>query len=195
MVQNGHSMFFRGNFINRLIKNIFIGCLIILNWKTSFGQYDTLKFPIPMENGIISYNQSFRLAKKELPDALFRSLQKWISGLPSEYQVKISQKDENGKTISGSVLFRVGIPETGNFFWLKARVLINVDHDSTRILVRDFYEKPIEKGVTNDYSKIEYRWWDFRNAKPWSLEDEALFKGLDQKTRNLLDSFSQWINH
>jgi hypothetical protein len=188
-------MSFIGKKIKRLIKYIFIASIYLFSWKTSFGQYDTLKFPIPMQNGIISYVRSFRLAGNYSPDAGFLSLQKWISGLSSEFQVKILQRNEISKAITGTVLFRVDVPETGNYFWLKARILVDVDHDSTRILVRDFYEKPIEKGVTNDYSKIEYRWWDFRNARPWSLEDEALFQGLDQKTRKLLDSFSHWVNH
>lgn len=145
-----------------------------------------------MQNGIISYYRSFE-AKSNSLDANMRSFHKWISSLGSEYQVTFSQKDEARKAFAGNVLFRVDIPKTGNYFWLKARILINADYDSTKILVRDFYEKPIEKGVTNDYSKIEYRWWDFRNAKPWSSEDETLFKGLDEETRKLLDSFSKWM--
>jgi hypothetical protein len=46
-------------------------------------------------------------------------------------------------------------------------------------------------GVTNDYSKIEYRWWDFRKGKPWNPEDEALFKGLDQHSLLLMASLEK----
>ncbi len=49
-------------------------------------------------------------------------------------------------------------------------------------------------GVTNDYSKIEYRWRDFRKGKPWNPEDEALFKGLDQQTLLLMTSLEKNIS-
>ena len=49
-------------------------------------------------------------------------------------------------------------------------------------------------GVTNDYSKIEYRWWDFRKGKPWNKEDEALFKGINYQTLSVIDSFKKSVN-
>jgi hypothetical protein len=122
-------------------------------------------------------------------------VENWITNNGSQFQLRISKKDETKKTIVGTIRFRVDIPLTGNYFWLRAGIYFRVDKDSIRIQVRDFYEKPIEKGVTNDYSKIEYRWWDFRKAKPWSSEDETLFKGLDEETRKLMDLFSKSIGN
>ncbi len=51
---------------------------------------------------------------------------------------------------------------------------------------------PLKKEPTNDYSKIEYRWWDFRQGKPWSTGDRALFTGLHSATRALMDSVYTW---
>jgi hypothetical protein len=146
-----------------------------------------------MQNGIISYRQTLEADRHNSKDINFRKVENWISTNSSLFQLKITNKDKNRETITGTVLFRVDIPQTGNYFWLRARINFQIGKDSIRIQVRDFYEKPIEKGVTNDYSKIEYRWWDFKNAKPWSSEDETLFKGLDDETRKLLDSFAKWM--
>ena len=52
----------------------------------------------------------------------------------------------------------------------------------------NYYEKPIEKGITNEYSKIEYRWWDYRQGHPWSVEDKRLFTGLNNNSLTLLAS-------
>ncbi len=48
----------------------------------------------------------------------------------------------------------------------------------------NFFEKPVKPGITNDWSKIEYRWWDYRRGHPWSPEDSILFTNLDRKARN-----------
>jgi hypothetical protein len=153
----------------------------------SFAQYDTLKFPIPMQNGLVIYEREYPLTKNKSAAQILGNFAKRLSSVAPDYHPGIPNKNELKQAISGAILFRVDIPQTGNYFWLKASFRLLANENSMKIQVKDFFEKPIEKGVTNDYSKIEYRWWDFRHAKPWSNEDEALFMGLDQKTRNFLD--------
>ncbi|MBS1660389.1 MAG: ThuA domain-containing protein, partial [Bacteroidetes bacterium] len=50
--------------------------------------------------------------------------------------------------------------------------------------LNNFFEKPLKPGTTNDWSKIEYRWFDFRRGHPWSPEDSILFSELDRNARN-----------
>jgi hypothetical protein len=140
-----------------------------------------------MQNGVIVYEEKIPLVKDESVSHAITIWKNRFSSVDRQYQPVILSNIESGHSMKGTILFKVDIPQTGNYFWLKATVFIFPVNNSLALQVRDFYEKPIEKGVSNDYSKIEYRWWDFRHARPWSNEDESLFIGLDQKTRNFIE--------
>jgi hypothetical protein len=74
---------------------------------------------------------------------------------------------------------------------IKFNFAITITDSNYSFRAYNYYERPIEKGVTNEYSKIEYRWWDFRQGKPWSSEDLALFKGLNARTLSLMASLEK----
>jgi hypothetical protein len=80
---------------------------------------------------------------------------------------------------------------TGHYYWLKPEITILLTDSGYIFEAYNYYEKPVIPGATNDYSKIEYRWWDFRKGKPWNPEDEALFKGLEQHTLLLMASWEK----
>jgi len=115
--------------------------------------------PIPMKGRIISYERTFFLDRDTID----------------------SHKQINK-------VFNVITDDTGRYYWLKFDADITITGRKCVIRAYNFYEKPIGPGITNDYSKIEYRWWDFRLGKPWSAEDRRLFEGLDRQTREWMDS-------
>ncbi|MFI5156157.1 MAG: hypothetical protein ACHQEM_08220 [Chitinophagales bacterium] len=152
------------------------------------GQYDTAAFPIPMDHGIVFYHQSYSVNSSKQADELYGRALHWFGTPSSQFKKTLINQDQKSGTLSGMVAYKVLIPGTTNYFWIRAKAEIHVIEGSYAMQVYDFYEKPIEKGITNDYSKIEYRWWDFRKGKPWSSEDEALFSGLDQGTKGLMST-------
>ncbi len=153
-----------------------------------FGQYDTAAFPIPMDHGIVFYQQSYSVNSSKQADDLYERALHWFSTPSSEFKKTLTQQDQKSGILSGMVAYKVLIPGSANYFWIRAKAEVHVTAGTYTVQVYDFYEKPIEKGITNDYSKIEYRWWDFRKGKPWSSEDEALFSGLHHGTKALMSS-------
>lgn len=160
----------------------------VLSFGICFGQYDTTAFPIPMDHGIVFYEQTFAVNSSRQADDLYGRALHWFGTPSREYKKTLIQQDQKSGTLSGMVVYRVLIPGTPNYFWIRAKAEIHILAGAYMLQIYDFYEKPVEKGITNDYSKIEYRWWDFRKGKPWSSEDDALFKGLHQGSKDLMAS-------
>ena len=94
--------------------------------------------------------------------------------------------------IEGTGIFKVPVSESGNYFWVQMQVKITVQENGYLFQAFDYYEKPVEKGVSNEYSKIEYRWRDFR--KPWSSEDQKLFEGIHSNTLAIMNSLKKEMN-
>lgn len=160
----------------------------VLCFDICFGQYDTAAFPIPMDHGIVFYQQSYAVNSTKQADDLYERALHWFGTPSREFKKTLTDQDQKSGILSGMITYKVLIPASSNYFWIRARADVHVVAGSFTVQVYDFYEKPIEKGITNDYSKIEYRWWDFRKGKPWSSEDGALFSGLHQGTKGLMSS-------
>jgi hypothetical protein len=99
--------------------------------------------------------------------------------------------DKAAGKIVGHGIFKIMVSESGNYYWIKPIVSITVTDGHYLFQSYDYYEKPIEKGISNEYSKIEYRWRDYRKGKPWSKEDEPLFKGLHENSQLMMASLLQ----
>ena len=95
--------------------------------------------------------------------------------------------------INGTGIFKVTTSTHGNYYWLKLKVSVVPGDDILTLRVYNVYEKPVGKGITNEFSKIEYRWWDYRQGKPWSSEDKILFKGLDSAITSLSASLQKSV--
>jgi uncharacterized protein len=92
------------------------------------------------------------------------------------------------RDMAGTDSFKVMTGNGANYFRIRFHYLIRATDSGYTYQTTDYYEKPIEKGITNDYSKIEYRWWDFRQGHPWSSEDEPLFRGIVAGTNSFIKS-------
>lgn len=116
--------------------------------------------PIPMKNNIVDYEVTYSLP----------------TDIPKIDQAKTGQ-------------FKIITSDSGHFYWLRFnwRAMTSPGGKYT-VHLSNYYEKPIGPGITNDWSKIEYRWWDFRQGHPWSKEDNKLFDGLDNASLKFMDS-------
>jgi hypothetical protein len=170
------------------MRNFLSIFLLIISFD-SYALKDTSAIPIPMKNGIVFYEKEYSVGSKQ--DKLYSRALAWFTKTfeGAEKNIKIADK-KTGKLVATGA-FKVIVSESGNYYWLKPVIDITVKNGSYTFRAYDYYEKPIEKGITNDYSKIEYRWWDFRRGKPWSPEDQKLFEGLDQNTLSMMTSLEK----
>lgn len=175
-------------------KLLFIGFLICCSCH-AHGQQDETKIPIPMLNSMVFYEQVYKPSKPISKKILFNKALHWLKTSFPDSLMNLKNSDEKTGMIRAVVRFRVNTSESGNYFWLRPAITIQVSEDSCRFEASDYYEKPVEKGVSNDYSKIEYRWRDFKRGKPWSPEDQKLFEGLDQGTRKLMQGLGNAIGN
>ena len=153
-------------------------------------QQNNTGIPIPMKNGIIFYEQSNPVANSQ-KEELYKRAVKWFSQSFPDSKETIKEDKSNWK-ISGKGVFKVITDESvQHYYWLKPDITITITDDGYTFQSCNYYEKPIMSGVTNDYSKIEYRWWDFRKGKPWNPEDKALFEGLNLHSLLLMASLQK----
>lgn len=140
-----------------------------------------------MKNGKVNYESiSKNIAGKV---ELFKRASTWFTTVFPDQSESKTVIDQQAGTINGFGLFKVVTSDSGNYYWLKFNVTIAVSDTGYTYRAYNYYEKPIEKGITNEYSKIGYRWWDYRQGHPWSVEDKRLFTGLNNNSRTLLASF------
>jgi hypothetical protein len=74
---------------------------------------------------------------------------------------------------------------------IRPEIEIQLTDSGYHFRANKYYEKTVEKGITNRYSKIEYRWWDYPRRNPWSTEDVLLFEGLHSKRLALEESLKE----
>src|ERR1700676_355516 len=174
------------------MKNLLLFYFLLISLLSN-AQSDTSKIPIPMKNGIVYYEKIYNPGNNLKKDELYSRALLWFTTTfrDSENSIKTSDKDAGRLIATGA--FKIITSESGNYYWLKPVIDITVTDGNCIFRAYDYYEKPIEKGITNDYSKIEYRWWDFRKGKPWSSEDLRLFEGLDHNTLSLMASLEKTL--
>lgn len=156
-----------------------------------YAQQNISKIPIVVKNRVVIYSDTCRFAKGSSKAKQFDRAGNWLEKSFHGNDLGVEKRIKTTGMIKGRGIFKVITSDGGHYYWLKFNIVISVT-DSTCILnTLNYYEKPVEPGISNEYSKIEYRWNDFKRGKPWSAEDERLFLGLDADSRTLLASFHQ----
>jgi len=141
-----------------------------------------------MRDGKIYFDNTYSLDAKLKKDELFNRALNWFKDAFPYPEKSIDASDDKKGEISGTGIFKIVTSNSGNYYWIKFRVNIIVHNATYEVKAYEFYEKPIESGISNEYSKIEYRWWDFRQGKPRTAEDKTLFIGLDKNISETLAS-------
>jgi len=171
------------------MKNILIALCVALPFLVR-AQATTDSIPIPLKNGTVVYEKVYAVNNNTSKDELFNRAVQWLQTSYPEFKDDI-KADKNAGVITGQGIFKVVVSETGNYYWLRPVLTIKVNDGFYSLQAYSFYEKPIEKGITNDWSKIEYRWRDFKKGKPWSPEDYTLFKGLNENALAMMDALEK----
>ena len=76
-----------------------------------------------------------------------------------------------------------------NHYQLRCDLEIRVTDSGYVFITSHYADKATDKGITNDFTKVEYRWWDYHAGNPWSAADQPLFEALHTRTLALMDSF------
>jgi len=138
--------------------------------------------PISMKNDVVNYEKTYTLTASMSRAELTRRLRQNL--VSRHFTINNTSAD----SLTGTGLFKVTTSKTGHYYWLRFDWSARIDNGQYAFRIFNYYEKPIQPGITNDYSKIEYRWWDFRHGHPWSSEDSLLFAGLHQGSLHLMTS-------
>lgn len=148
-----------------------------------------------MKKGKVSYDTSYVLNAGMQKEDLFNSCLRWFKDTSENIKKIIRSSDNKTDEIIGDVFFKIITSSTGNYYWIRFVIDIKVHNGGYEFSAHSFYEKPVESGISNEYSKIEYRWWDYRQGKPWSSEDETLFKGIVANEKSLMASLQEQMNN
>ena len=172
-----------------MIKKLLFLYLMLMPF-ISIAQGNTSPILLQMRNGKVYFDNVYALSPTFKKADLYNKVQNWFKG---DEKTVTTTNEKKGEVI-GTYTTRVNIANTGNYYFVRVVVDVIVYDATYEIKVYDVYEKPIEKGISNEYSKIEYRWWDFRRGHPWSGDDEPLFKGISSAVGNVMDSLGNEMN-
>lgn len=154
------------------------------------AQRNTSSILLQMRNGKVYFDNVYALNPTFKKADLYAKALNWFK---ADDKAVTTPNEKKGEVI-GTYTTRINIGDTGNYYFVRVVVDVIVYDATYEVKVFDVYEKPIEKGISNEYSKIEYRWWDFRRGKPWSGDDEPLFRGLSTAVNNAMDSLGNEMN-
>ncbi|HMH32431.1 MAG TPA: hypothetical protein VK543_05345 [Puia sp.] len=166
-----------------------LSLLLILASFFSYAQTDSI--PIPMKNGIVFYEKYYPMDFRSNKNQQSVKALQWFGRYFSDVAEALKVADIKSGKIAGAGAFKVIVGESGNYFWIQMQVAISVTDSGYLFQSYDYYEKPVEKGVSNEYSKIEYRWRDYRQGKPWSPEDQPFFRGIHENTLAIMASLEK----
>jgi len=147
---------------------------------------------LPMKGRIVSYETTVLTQRGEAKD-ITKISAKWLNETFEEVKEPRPRVNVSHEGVQGTGIMKITINDAGDYYWMKFSIDIRATDSTCVFQVFDFYEKSMFKGVTNDYSKIEYRWRDFRKGKPWSPGDARLFAGLDAGVRGLMKSYAEVV--
>lgn len=170
--------------------------LLTMLFYTVHAQSDsaTIPIPIPMKNGIVFYEKSYTVPGHAKKEELYDRAYEWFTRTFRHTEENIQIADKKAGKLVGTATFKVITSQSGNYYWIRPIIAITIEEGGYTFQSFNYYEKPVEQGITNEYSKIEYRWWDYRQGKPWSREDKRLFEGLNRNTLSLMSSLENEMN-
>ncbi|HEX8020766.1 hypothetical protein [Mucilaginibacter sp.] len=166
-----------------MIKKLSFIVLLLMPFIGS-AQGNTSPILLQMRNGKVYFDNVYALNPVFKKADLYAKAQNWFKG---DEKTIITTSEKKGE-VTGTYITRVDIGNTGNYYFVRMVVGVIVYDATYEVKVFDVYEKPVEKGISNEYSKIEYRWWDFRRGKPWSTDDDPLFRGISTAVTTVVDS-------
>lgn len=158
--------------INRLI---FICLLLPL---ATIAQKREPKVMLPVIQGKIVYDSTYTSTGKTTEAEVLAKATKWFKTEFTFPGSGLTAIDKPNRRVSGTGIFKIPVSDDGHYYWMRADISVQHTDIGYRIVLTNVYEKPVEPGISNEYSKLEYRWRDYKDGKPWSAEDDNLFTGF-----------------
>ena len=128
--------------------------------------------------------QKNRLIRKiQVQQAAHNRLTETFAGTPT----KSIYDQQHSSIYVGDAKIKILTGYKSVYYWLRFHYNLAAKDSNYSFGITDIYEKPIEIG-TNDYSKLEYRYWDYSHLKPWTRDDQQVFQGLQSEVIRLESS-------
>jgi hypothetical protein len=158
-----------------------------IQWAASTGPAG---FSIPMPDNRVGWQQQYILPLGPQQAELYQRLHQALSS----DSFTITAADPETGTILGTG--HIGLITGGSIqkTLLRYNWVVRVHDGRYTFTATHFYERRGSPGPPNEYSKIEYRWWDFRLGHPWGPGDSTLFTGLEQAMPGIMDEIYRQVN-
>lgn len=174
--------------------------ILCLMATPALSQEKITRVGLPFKNGKLCFEKHFdknrQVSKRQVAAAVQNCLNKTFSKAGGLIQSNIiaSQSGKTSELLQGDARIKIFTGHTTDYYWLKFKYSLILNDSAYVFKVSTIYEKPFEQGITNEYSKLEYRYWDYSNGKPWTKDDQPLFMGLQAKMTSLETSLEQAVN-
>jgi type 1 glutamine amidotransferase len=160
-----------------------------IRWAASTGPAGA---SLPVSNRRVGYAHTYTPGAPVVPQSeLFLRLKQALT----QSHLTITYADSATGIITGKGWLDLPVNDSGHRYQLMYDYNIGVTDGRYTFRTDHYYEKPINIGTTSEFTKIEYRWWDFQQGKPWHRDDKRLFLGLDSAMTVVMDSIYQRVNH
>jgi hypothetical protein len=133
---------------------------------------------LPVIQGKIVYDSTYAATGKGTEAEVLAKAAKWLKAEFTFPESGLTAVDKTNHQVTGVGIFKIPVSDDGHYYWMRANISVQHTVVGYRVVVTNVFEKPVEPGISNEYSKLEYRWRDYRNGKPWSAEDDNLFTGF-----------------
>jgi hypothetical protein len=182
-----------------------------IRWAASPSNYIP---PVSTRNGKVYYQKNYSYDHSLSREEAYRRALQWYEQTFRGADKTVEIADPEAGIIGGTARFDIltggqspdghpiplAIPGpegfTGgpsNHYQVQCRLEIRVTDTGYVLIASHFADRALDKGITNDFTKVEYRWWDYHSGNPWSAADQPLFEGLHAHILTLEDSFKEDI--
>ncbi|MBN9384058.1 MAG: ThuA domain-containing protein [Chitinophagaceae bacterium] len=159
-----------------------------VRWAASSGPAGA---SLPLTDHRVGYERQFSLGSPGTPGAeLFLRLKRALN----QPRFSITNADPATGTLTGKGMLDIPTNDSGHHYQISFDWHISVTGSHYSFHSDHYYERPFGIGTTSEFSKIEYRWWDFRQGHPWHREDQRLFTGLDSAMTRAMDDIYKEVN-
>lgn len=170
--------------------------------------------PVSTRNGKVYYQKTYSYDPSLSKEEAYRRAMQWFEQTFRDADKTLEMTDPEAGIIGGIARFDIltggkspdgrpiplAIPGpegfTGapsNLYQVQCRLEIRVTDTGYVLIASHFADQALDKGISNYFTKVEYRWWDYHGGNPWSAADLPLFEGLHAHILALMDSFKEDI--
>jgi len=146
--------------------------------------------PITMKNGVIDYEQGYDLPGAPAVGEGYRRVKAVIDHSINRTKLPLRVTMADRDSIGGIGKLTVAGTRWSGRFLVKFDWTVSVTAGQYRMHTRHYFEEPLGPGVSHAWSKMEYRWGDYRAGHPWSSGDKLFFHAVDSATRAIMATLS-----